>query len=297
MAGMAALTPALHVVGAGRAGRAIARVLISTGRVQPGWIVNHTSASTRTAAAFLGGTPAAAPGRVEPQDWLLLGLPDSLLESVAAELAAVTSPPAVVCHLSGAMPAGVLSPIGAPAAAVHPVRPFTDPQRAVTEFAGTWCVASGDDEAVRPLLEVLELAGGRGLRIAETHRPLYHAATVAASNYLVTLTGLARELAARAGLPAEAATAVLADLEAVTLAGLRDHTPAAALTGPVERGDIDACRRLTAAVDAADAERGTLFRALGRATVEIARIKHPDRCDWRAMAAVFEPPEPTSRED
>ena len=44
-------------------------------------------------------------------------------------------------------------------------------------------------------------AGGHPFRIADERKPLYHAAAVFASNYVVTVTALAEELERVAGVP------------------------------------------------------------------------------------------------
>lgn len=288
---MAGLKPRLHVLGAGRAGRAMARVLLGTGRVDMGWVVNRHIDSARSAVAFIGaGTALRTPRPVDGADWLLLGLPDGVLAEVAATAAVDTGRPGLAWHLSGAVSPQVLAPFCCPAAAVHPVRPFSDPLAAASGFAGTWCVAAGDAAAVESLFAALEAAGGRGLRLSESDRGLYHAATVVASNYLVTLTALARDLAAAAGLPARDAARLLADLQSLTLSGLTAAEPAEVLTGPVERGDLAACRNLVAAVDRGSPEHARLFRALGRATVELARSRDPERRDWDELAALFAAP-------
>jgi predicted short-subunit dehydrogenase-like oxidoreductase (DUF2520 family) len=86
--------------------------------------------------------------------------------------------------------------------------------------------------------------GGRPFRVADAHRVAYHAAATIASNHLVALLGQVERAAAIAGVPLEAylglAAAALGDVERVG--------PAAALTGPVSRGDWDTVRRHLAAL-------------------------------------------------
>ncbi|WP_376696043.1 DUF2520 domain-containing protein [Wenzhouxiangella sp. EGI_FJ10305] len=271
--------PQLHVLGCGRAARAVARRLIETEMVGPGLVVNRSLESARAAVEFIGAGEA-----VEQFDeriaggWLMLGLPDGALSEISGELVRyLPARPGLAFHLSGSIEAAVLRTIGAPAAAVHPVRAFSDPESAAACFDETWCVAEGDDQALKRLQPVFEAAGGRWLRFAAGDKAAWHAATVAASNFLVTAHDLARQLADRAGLPEAQAVEVLCDLQQGTLESLRKRSPQQVLTGPIERGDERACRRLTSAADGLDGERARLFRELARATLALARDKRGPR--------------------
>lgn len=267
--------PQLHVLGCGRAARTVARCLIQTGMVRPGLIVNRSMRSARAAVGFIGAGEA-----VEQLDeriaggWLMLGLPDGMLVEAAEEiLQQLPAEPGLIFHLSGSVEAEVLRVAGAAVAAVHPVRAFSDPQSAAENFVGTWCVAEGDDEALDRLRPVFEAAGGSWLPFAADDKAAWHAATVAASNFLVTIQNLARKLADRAGLPEAQAAEVLCDLQQGTLESLRERSPEQALTGPIERGDEAACRRLVEAAAALDTEDARLFSELGHATLTLAREK------------------------
>lgn len=267
--------PRLHVLGCGRAARAVARRLIETQLVRPGLIVNRSLESARDAVEFIGcGEPAECLDERVADGWLMLGLPDGVLADFSGQLArACPTAPAFVFHLSGSVEAKALVSLGAPCAAVHPVRAFADPDSAAARFDGTWCVAEGDDVALGHLRPVFEAAGGRWLEFDAQDKSAWHAATVAASNFLVTIQALARVLAGRAGLPEAEAAEVICDLQQGMLETLRERTPKAALTGPIERGDEIACRRLMAAAAGLAPDERRLFAELARATLSLAREK------------------------
>lgn len=284
--------PQLHILGCGRAARAVARRLVRTGRVRPGLVVNCSLGSARRAVDFLGGGAAAETLDERVADgWLMFGLPDGLLaeeEALAAMLEGVSARPELVFHLSGSVEAGVLRRFGIPAASVHPVRAFSDPESASERFDGTWCVAEGDESVLRRLEAVFVAAGARWLAFEARDKAAWHAATVAASNYLATIQDLSRTLAARAGLPADKAAEILCDLQQGMLDSLRERTPREALTGPIERGDETACTRLVEAARALDAGQGQLFSQLALATLALARDKRGERSSDRTLEAMFE---------
>ena len=76
---------------------------------------------------------------------------------------------------------------------------------------------------------------GEPFRLSDDLRPLYHAAAVFASNYLVAITAVAERLFAAAGVPDPGAA--MAPLQQATLDNMRDSARREALTGPAARGD------------------------------------------------------------
>jgi predicted short-subunit dehydrogenase-like oxidoreductase (DUF2520 family) len=287
--------PRVHVVGCGRTARSLARVLQASGAVRVGQVVNRSLASSTEAVEFIGaGEPADALDEMAADDWLMLGLPDGQLGEAAECLAGqLSTRPGLVFHLSGSVSSEVLSPLGDKRAAVHPLRAFSDPGRAVAHFSGTWCVAEGSAAVLETLGPVFERCGARFVTFAPTSKAAWHGATVAASNFLVVINALARELAVQAGVSEDDARRMLADLQAGTLASLADMPAAQALTGPFERADEVTCRRLhDVAHEMLSPSRAALFDTLARGAVELAQDKRGKRCADREILAGL-----TSRRD
>ncbi len=280
--------PTLHVLGCGRAAQAIARSLHQVGAVEIGQVCNRSLGSARAAVAFIGsGTPVEFMDQAVTGGWLLLGLADDDLAAGAVGLShRMPGQPELAFHLSGSTPAAVLEPLAAPVAAVHPVRAFADPQTAAERFSGTWCVAEGQALALERLKPAFEAAGARWLALGAGDKALYHAATVAASNFLVTLTDLARRLAEAGGLAEPQARELIASLQRSTLDNLEQQSTESALTGPVERNDLEACRQQLERLVAALPGDAPAFRAMALATVALAERKDGD--ERQALRKLFE---------
>jgi len=286
--------PLLHIVGCGRAGRTLARLWAEAGVFRIGCIVNDTKASAGRAAAFIGaGRAAGALDGVEADEWLMLAVPDGALESAAGSLAEnLHSPPALAFHISGAVPAEVLRPLGCPVAAVHPVCPFADPQAALASFAGSHALGEGDAAALDRVLPAFAAIGARIGRFRPSDKRLYHAATIAASNFLNVLDALALDLAEAGGVAPEVMQPVLVSLQRTALDNIERSGPAAALTGPIERGDGQTCQLLMDSLDEVDVEHRKLFRQLGLAALALARRKHGAGPSLDALQPIFDRPEP-----
>ncbi|QOC21144.1 DUF2520 domain-containing protein [Wenzhouxiangella sp. AB-CW3] len=266
----------LHVLGCGRTARVLAHLMHQGGLVDIGCVVNRSLESAQEAVTFIGAGRAAE--QLPPDissDWLLLGLPDGVIEQTAERAASkLTGQPELVFHLSGSVSSSALVSLGGKHAAVHPLRAFANPEHAVAHFDNTWCLGEGDAGALKSLGPVFEKCGARFSTFAPANKAAWHAATVAASNFLVVINGLARELAVAAGVDEEDAKNMLADLQFGTLTALADRPAATALTGPYERGDSEAIERLHEAVaHVLDKPQADLYNALARGAVRLARIK------------------------
>ena len=160
-------------------------------------------------------------------DVVLITTSDDAIRRVAAAIA--PRPETVVAHCSGAHTLEVLEPHPR-RASVHPLASIPDEHIGAERLpAGCSFAVDGD-----PLIaELVEAVGGRAFRVDPADRVRYHAAAVMASNHLVALLGQVQRVAADAGLPVDA----YLDLVEQTLANVRRLGPAAALTGPVARGD------------------------------------------------------------
>lgn len=212
------MTPTHHdarVIGAGRAGGALARALRDTG-----WRVDGPL-----------GRDADPSGAASGVRLLVLAVPDAAVARVAE---AVRPGDAVVAHLAGSLGLDVLA--GHPrVASLHPLVALPDPERGAARLRGAWFATAGD-----PLVgEVVTALGGRSVEVPDEHRAVYHAAAAIAANHLVALLGQVERVAAGAGVPLEA----YLDLARGSLDDVAATGPAAALTGPVSRGDWDTVSR------------------------------------------------------
>lgn len=270
----------LHIVGCGRVGRTLARLWVEAGTFTIGQVVNRNVESARAAVEFIGqGSAVESLRSVGARDWLMLALPDSRLasmagrvgESVAKQAGDAQAGPALVFHVSGAEPAEVLRPVGCPVASVHPVCPFSDPAVAVESFPGSYALGEGDDEALDAVLEAFAEIGAQTMRFHPVDKRRYHAATIAASNFLNVLDDLALGLAESAGLSPEQALKVIVALQRAGLVNIERVGPVQALTGPIERGDRAVCEKLAYTPGVAGND---LFMALARATFELGERKH-----------------------
>src|SRR5205085_2084532 len=105
------------------------------------------------------------------------------------------------------------------------------------EAADIYLIATPDD-SIELIAQQLAMEGQIFL-IEKKDKPLYHAASVFASNYLVTLSAMAKNCYSKAGLNDKLAEDFTLALMSQALEKVRRLQPKDALTGPLQRADID----------------------------------------------------------
>jgi predicted short-subunit dehydrogenase-like oxidoreductase (DUF2520 family) len=252
------------LIGAGRLAAALAAALLRAGYPVSA-IASARIESARSLAAALGSEVAAS---ADPRDVaagcdvVFLAVPDGAIRRVAEGLGWRQGQ--VVVHCSGALGPGELaaaSAAGAVAACFHPLQTFPSRTPEPARFEGIFCGVEGAEPAGSWLEQLARDLGARPFRLDGVDRAVYHAAAVVASNHVIALASAATRLWALAGLPAEPGREALAPLLVAAANNVARMDLAAALTGPVARGDIATMARHLEALER-DPELRELYRRL-----------------------------------
>lgn len=204
---------------------------------------------------------------------VFLAVPDDRIPEMA-EMLARQGPAPEGCpafHCSGALSTDALSPLhaqGYQVGSFHPLLSIAHSMGGAERFRGGAVAISGEPEALVAARRIAFALGARTITIPTNRRPVYHAAGVFASNYLLVLLEAARRLLVQAGAPEDEAVDSLLPLIRGTLDNLESLGSQGALTGPVARGDIETVRLHMRVLE--PRERA-LYRALGREALALAR--------------------------
>lgn len=220
---------------------------------------------------------------------MIIAVPDDAIAGVAAALAGsgAVTPDTVVLHTSGLRDRSALRGLDATGAALgsfHPLQTFADADGDPDALCAAPAVIEGDARALVAARELAVVLGmDRVVEIAGDRKPLYHAGAVFASNYLVGLADIAVRLMHEAGI-ANADVELILPLMRQTLDNLRDG-PAAALTGPVRRGDAGT---VTAHLAMLGEPERTLYRMLALQSLYVATAAGVPADQVRAMADLLD---------
>jgi predicted short-subunit dehydrogenase-like oxidoreductase (DUF2520 family) len=262
----------VSVVGAGRVGTAVAVLLSRAGhRIVA---VSGRALTRERAALFLPDVPFVEPvDAAHGADLVVLGVPDDEIPATADRIAGAGGfqPGCWVVHLSGASGLDVLESVraaGARRLALHPLQTFPDVPGALERIPGCAMAVTADDAEGYEMGE--RVAGdllARPFRLDDAERPLYHAAAVFASNYLIVTAGFAESLFRTAGVPGP--RNAMLPLQRASLDNVERLGPAAALTGPAVRGDASTVQRNLQALRASAPDAVAAYVALCDAALEL----------------------------
>jgi len=210
---------------------------------------------------------------------VLLTVPDAAIRPLCEQLAARKAfrRGTVVAHCSGALSSDELAAArdrcGCSAGSMHPLQTFPTVEAAEARLPGATCFLEGDAPAVEALSALAGAVGCQAVRMQTGEKALYHAAAVLACNYVTALLDAASAAAEAAGVGRGAYLAAAEPMVRATVDNLFALGPAAALTGPVARGDAETVARHLAALMPLPPALEALYRAAGRWTVDLARKK------------------------
>ncbi|MBI2939532.1 MAG: DUF2520 domain-containing protein [Chloroflexi bacterium] len=263
-------------------------------------VCSRTGVSAARLAARLPTAQVMARAQevADAADLVFITTPDAIIATVAG--AVRWRPGQAVVHCSGGLSCEALAPAAASGALVgglHPIQSFAARDGSPRSLEGIWYGVEAEPPLRDRLMAIVRCLGGQSIVVRSADKPLYHAASVFASNYLVAVIQAATEVwrllgadpslalpdAGREQAPGapprvgeglgERSVEALLPLMRGTLANVGRLGLPHALTGPIARGDVGTVRRHLAALDQRAPEVAALYRALGRATVPIGRAK------------------------
>ncbi len=216
----------------------------------------------------------ALPGMVAHARIVIVAVPDGSIGDVAARAAAdgICSRDQVWLHCSGLNGADVLAPLDglvAGTGTLHPALVFSP--GTVREIPpGTHFAVDGNDRAVAVAQELAGRLRGSSVIVPAGARPGYHAATVIASNYVVTLLAEAKKSLEAQGMDADVAQSLLTSLTSSAVEAASTMGIEASLSGPIRRGDTNAIGRHIDALSSLP-KTEDLYRFLGARTIDLVR--------------------------
>ena len=272
------------IIGAGRVGGAIGRLLAKSGYTVTAVAARNRATADR-ARAFIGsGEPLTdAVKAAASADIIFITTPDGTIKSTCEAVAAgggLRSGKLVV-HVSGAQTLDLLraaKAAGAYCAVLHPLQSVPNMELGVTNIPGSYFRIEADPEAMALARDLVKAMGGIELVMpkwtaGKESAALYHAGAVAVSNFFVALVDLGLRFYEELGAERKDALKAVLPLIRGTLANIESAGIPDALTGPIMRGDVQTVRGHLEAMAARMPELLPLYRALARHTVTVARDK------------------------
>ncbi len=258
----------INIIGAGRVGMTLGRCFVQSNLATLQAITCRTREKAEAACQFIGaGKPYLFEDTLPNADIYLITTLDDAIQTTAHRIVQSLTQPAVLVHCSGNLPSSILRSSNHAVASIHPVRSFADAALASANYAGTLHAIEGDALALQTLKPLFEAIGGQCFEIEVSEKSKYHAGLVIANNYLTTLHYHATQLLMNAGLSEADAKSINTEMMQQALQNLQQRPHAAALTGPLKRGDLNTVQKHLEVLKTTGAEK--LYQALAQATLPL----------------------------
>lgn len=264
----------IGIAGTGRAGALLSRALLARGVPIRVWARN----TDHIPRDLTPHHDASLGELIRLSRTVILAVADRAIVDVAtaARALAEDDTPRAWVHLSGALGAGILTPVvpsGDIIAAMHPLQtiaPGADPRILQGALAA---IDAPEDAGLTLATTLARQLGMHPVPVPAAARPGYHVSGALASGGLTAVLVTAREVLEESGLPSREIREGLRVIASTALEAALGVNPDEGWTGPVVRGDASTLRAQLEALDRFPPEVAGLFRALMRTM--LARL---DRC-------------------
>lgn len=213
----------------------------------------------------------------ENSDTLFLTVNDGAISGVCSEIAGLEITGKIICHCSGAMSTEVFDGIrekGAFGYSVHPIYAFNHKLKSYQGLSQVYFTIEGDREHLQDMLDLFHQLGNKAETLNQEEKARYHMASVFASNLVEALFDFSSDLLKSCGLSEEFSEKALLPLFLGNAEAIGAYGVEKALTGPVERGDVETVKKH---LDASNGDEREIYTLLSRKLVEISERKNPQR--------------------
>lgn len=268
----------IGIIGAGKVGVSVGRYL-KDNNIQISGFYDIDSDNAAFAAQFTQTDCFSdLEELVKVSDTLFITTPDNVIGSVWDCIKNNMSVQnKIVCHFSGALSSDVFTDsqsTGAGVCSVHPMLAFSDKLTSYRIPANTFFAIEGEETAVSAVKSLFESLGNTVCRIEKSKKSLYHTAASVLSNEIVALIDMGYSLLEQCGFSRDDAVGATKNLVSGNVKSVLENGCVNALTGPVERNDLQTVKKH---VDSLQGEDRQIYTLLAKRLVKLAKEKNEDR--------------------
>lgn len=269
----------IGIIGAGKVGVSVGRYL-KDNNIQISGFYDIDSDNAAFAAQFTQTDCFSdLEELVKLSDTLFITTPDNVIGSVwdCIRNKNMSVQNKIVCHFSGALSSDVFTDsqsTGAGVCSIHPMLAFSDKLTSYRIPANTFFAIEGDETAVSALKSLFESLGNTVCRIDKSKKSLYHTAASVLSNELVALLDMGYSLLEQCGFSRDDAVGATKNLVSGNVKSVLEIGCVNALTGPVERNDLQTVKKH---VESLQGEDRQIYILLAKRLVKLAKAKNEDR--------------------
>ncbi len=275
------------IIGAGRAGCSIGKYLSEEGVPVAGFY--DISQDAADSAAAFSGTKSfeQIEDLVEQSSLIFLTTPDRMIQDVWNEIKQFSLEHKIICHCSGALSSSAFTGIedtNASACSLHPMLPFSNRFSSYQQLKHAFFTIEGQEPAVQTVSGLFTALGNTVCMIPGDCKVKYHAAASILSNQIIAVLDTGYRLLEECGFTREDAVSAAEGLIRQNIENTMQIGCINALTGPIERNDLETVQKHLACLNEEDQ---SMYRILGQKLVQIARQKNP-MLDYSRLQKILE---------
>jgi predicted short-subunit dehydrogenase-like oxidoreductase (DUF2520 family) len=253
----------LSFIGAGKVGTSLGKYFSTHHDIT--YYSKHFESADK-AASFSDGHAVSSLSEALLSEFIFITTQDQYIEDVVDKIneSDVDLTGKVILHVSGAHSSLLLNKLmkkGAEVCSLHPLQAFSDIEKSVNDLEKTYFSIEPENNRV---IEFLRVFNNPYLLLKPEQKTKYHLSAVVLSNYMVTLMAYGEEILKSIGL--ENGLEAMKPLVENTLSNIYEKGVQDALTGPINRGDINTLENHMAALDDKEV---VMYKQLGQLTTDL----------------------------
>ncbi|WP_333887505.1 Rossmann-like and DUF2520 domain-containing protein [Clostridium sp.] len=261
-------------IGAGRVGVTLGKYFSLNGLNLKGYY-SKSGRSAKEAADFTSSKYyEELETLIEDCNVIFITTPDDIIQKIWNKIKKYKLKNKIICHSSGSLSSSIFSDIdtlGAFGYSIHPMCAFSDRFNTYKTLYKIYFSIEGHDAYITTLKELFEEMGNKIIILHKSKKPLYHLANVTVSNLVLSLLNIGCKYLEDCGINEDDAITALMPLIDNNLTNIKNKGFINALTGPVERGDIETIRHHLKVIP--DMHKN-LYKVLSLNLVNLSEKKH-----------------------
>lgn len=261
-------------IGAGRVGVTLGKYFSVNGLNLKGYY-SRSEKSAKEAADFTSSNHYDdLESLLEVCNVVFITTPDDIIKKVWNKIKKYKLKDKIICHSSGSLSSSIFSDIdtlGAFGYSIHPMCAFSDKFNTYKTLYKIYFSVEGHNKYIAFLKTVFERMGNKVIMIDKNKKPLYHLASVTVSNLVLSLLDIGCSYLEDCGITKDDAINALMPLIDNNLTNIKEKGFVGALTGPVDRGDMETIRHH---LEVIPKSHESLYKVLSLNLVSLAEKKH-----------------------
>lgn len=264
-------------IGAGKVGVTLGKYF-STNNIEVCGYYSKTEASSKEAAEFTNSKIFSSLEQLtESCNMIFITTPDDMIENVWLNIKNYNINNKILCHTSGSFSSSIFSSIdtsGAYGYSIHPLYPFSDKYTSYINLKNAYFSLEGHPKFHNEIRTLFETLGNKVISLDSSNKELYHLSNVTVSNLVLSLLEIGTGYLEQCNVDSKEAFNALLPLIETNLTNIKNRGFEAALTGPIERGDIKTIEKHLKVIPEKDED---LYKRLSLNLVKLAESKNKEK--------------------